>query len=245
MGKINFVALNPVTDEALAQHRAYSHGLGLPEVGSRPVAPRLAVIGSGPSVKDEIDKIKSFDGDLWAINGSLHWCRSNGIDASFYAIDPTEHVTKHCLGAEKAVLADTVSPSVFKALSGADIELAKIGIDAINHWSTAASTAPMIASKRGHKHVTFFGCESSFVGDSHVYGNSDQERVWVECGGDEYITTAQLITQVEFMAKLAVGAPNFITVEGGGFLSALIKHGDYNVTHVCRSIHEKLNRKAA
>jgi len=245
MGKINFVALNPISDEALTHHRAHSHSLGLPEVGARAVASRLAVIGSGPSIKDNVDKIKNFDGEVWAINDTYIWCRDNDIDAGFYAVDPQDHIAQYCSGARKAVLADIVCPEVFKSLSGADIELAKLGLDAINNWSTAASTAPMIASRRGHQSVTFFGCESSFVGDSHAFKNDDHGRVWVKCGGEEHTTTLQLIHQAEFLAELARGAPNFITVEGSGFLPALIKHGDYSVTHVCRSIHDKLKRTAA
>lgn len=239
--KINFVALNPISDDALARHRSYSHGLGLPEVGDRAVSTRLAVVGGGPSVANYLEEIRTFDGEVWAINGAWKWCRDNGIDAAFYTIDPREDVLPLCEGAERAIFSDVVCPKAFERVP--DVELAKIGEDEINNWSTSAATAPMIALKRGHRHVVFYGCESSFADKSHIYADLYKDKIWVECGGKEYISNALLVPQAEFMAELARGAPNFMTIKGDGFLPALIEHGDYKITHVCRQTYDRLKEQ--
>ena len=74
MGKISFVAKCRVSDAVLEQHRKHSHGLGLPELGSKPVATPLAVVGGGCSVIDDIEELQEFEGDIWAINGAFQWC---------------------------------------------------------------------------------------------------------------------------------------------------------------------------
>lgn len=252
MTNINFVSLSPVSLQVLAAHRAYSHRLGIPEVGFRPVAARLAVVGGSPSVVDHIEELQNFDGEVWAINGAFKWCQDNGIDATFYGIDPTiGHSPAAGLdlidGAERAILADIIAPVVFDELqkNWCDIELARIGEGEIQHGSAAACTAPFIALRRGHKHITFFGCAQSSTTTSHIYKDDPiDNQLWVECGGDEYRTTSQNVMQAELIAELARAFPTFIHVAGDGFLPALIKHGDFNVTHVSRCIHESLKEVA-
>ena len=245
MENVRFVALNPISKKRLDQHRKHSHGLGLLEIGAKPVTTKLAIVAGGPSINDNVEKIKNFEGEVWAINEAFQWCLERNISATFYGFDPRKRIVKTCYGAKKAILADTVHPSVFKALSEADIELARTGKGEIEGWSTAASTAPEIAIKRGHTGITFFGCESSFETKSHAFGNNKQDRVWVECGGKEYMTTPQLVTQVELLSLLARSAPDFIKIESGGLLAAMIKNTDCRLTHVSKRIDERLKKDAA
>ncbi len=245
-GKINFVPLDPVSKQVLAGHKLYSHGLGLPEIGTRPVAERLAVLGGAPSLADHVEELRDWDGEIWAINEAIYWCRDHGIEATFYAIDPKEDHTSLADAIDRAVLADIVRPELFEALiaKGADVELFRI--DELAHGSAAASTAPAVALRRGHTHVTLFGCTQSFTGMTHLYKDAVYHNyVWVEVDGVEYATTSQNIIQAEFIAELAIAFPQFLTVAGEGFLPALIQHGDYDVAHVCREIHEALQEKTA
>jgi hypothetical protein len=241
MGKISFVALDPVSNAVFNAHREYSHGLGLAEVRLNSVP--LAIVGGGQSAADNVEALRNFDGEVWAINEAFQWCRENDITATFYAIDPNPDLADACKGAEKAILADTVHPDVFKALEGADIELAPIrGPNGIQATISAAATAPFIAVKRSHTHVTYFGCDGSFTGENtHIYQNADNPRLWVDCGGREYKTTSQYIMSTEFIADVARLVPTWITAADDGFLSALIEHGDYDVTFVSREIQDALD----
>ncbi len=245
-GKINFVSLDPVSKQVLAEHKLNSHGLGLPEIGSRPVAARLAVVGGAPDLANHAEELRDWDGEIWAINEAIKWCRDNGIDATYYAIDPRCDLSWLAPYITKAVLADIIRPDMFKALIDKDCDIEFFKMEGLAHGSAAASTAPAAALRRGHKHVTLFGCVQSFVEDTHIYvNNAGHKHVWVEVAGVEYRTTSQNVLQAENLAALAEAFPHFLTVKGEGFLPALIQHGDYAVTHVCREIHEALQEKTA
>jgi hypothetical protein len=141
--------------------------------------------------------------------------------------------------ANRAILSSVCDPSVFAAMKG-PIEVFPRGD--LPNGSSGVATAPMVAAKRGHKHVTFFGCESSFEGQEHAYSwpHKTKSRALIECGGKRYLTTPQLIMQAEYIAEIAQGVPGFVSVVGGGFLPALIEHGDYEVLKVSRDIMENL-----
>lgn len=241
MAKIAFVARSPVSDRTLARHRRHARRLGLPEIGqSGPKRVPLAVVGGGHSAADAVDDLKGWQGDVWAVNGMWRWCRERGINATFYAIDPLPAVVKLAAGAECAVLADTVHPGVFRAVGSA--VLARTGKDAIMHAMTAMATVPMIAAEAGYSSVTLFGCDGSFAADGHTHAYKDVpgSRLWVRCGGREFVTSPDLLMQTEFLADLARGLAPWLTVRGDGFLPALIEAGDYDVTHVTRNLLEDL-----
>lgn len=243
MPKIPFSAKAVASDETLRRNQEHSRRLGLPEVGAEPAGCALAVVGGGPSVVDCIDELRAFDGEVWAINSTFQWCRENGIEAIYYRIDPLPHQPGELDGVTRAVLADMCPPETFEALAGRDVLFAKLGPDDIKHAMTAAATAPMIAAVHGYTHLSFFGVDSSWDGPTHINKNEDRNLIWVEVDGVEYVTSPGYILQAEWIAEMARSLPNWMTVKGWGFCPALATHGDYNVTHVCRAIHEALEEQ--
>jgi len=242
--QITFKALNNVSDAQIASNRKVNRARGIPKVGTSPVKPRLAIVGGGPDLGRFVDELKCFDGEIWAINGAYNWCKASGIDAVFYAIDPSFRLLPLVRIVHKAVLVDTVHKAVFNSLGAKVSEIAWTGLRDIKHGTTAAATAPMIAAERGHNHVTFYGCQSSFTASTtHMYKNDKLSKIWIKCGGIEYVSCPQFIMQAEFLAGLARGLPTGIKVKGQGFLSCLIEHGTFEVTHIERSINEGLKRQ--
>lgn len=238
--KITFIATSQVDDLTLERNAQHSSRLGYPLIGEAgPVAPNLAVVGGSPSVVNHIEELKAWDGEIWATNGAYIWCLGNGIEATFYTIDPSIALAPIAAKANRAILSSICDPAVFDAVKG-PIEI--FPKDELPNGSSGVATAPMVAAKRGHTSVTFFGCESSFEGQEHAYSWSHKtdSRLIVECGGEEYMTTPQLIMQAEYLAEIARNVPGFIKVAGSGFLPALIEHGDYEVLKVSRNIMESL-----
>lgn len=237
--KINFIAGGCVTPDVLARNKVLSSARGLPCVfdGTDKRWP-LAIVGGGPSLPSWQDELGQFPGEIWAVNGAYHWCRAHGIDAAFFTLDPSPWQGGE--PAHKAILADCCDPSVFDHATGR-IETFPFGD--LPNGSTTASTAPMIAARRGHESVTLFACESSFVTREHAYVHQGptESRVLVTCGGTEYMTTPQLIMQAEYLADVARGVPGYVRVKGEGFLPALIEHGDYDVLKVSRDMAEALD----
>lgn len=238
--KITFIATCGVDDQTLERNAKYSSRLGHPVIGeSGPVAPNLAVVGGSPSVVDHIGELKAWDGEIWATNGAYLWCLENGIDATFYTTDALPVLAPVAAKATRAILSSICDPSVFEAVKGP--------IEIFPKWklpngSSGVASAPMAAAARGHKSVTFFGCESSFEDREHAYEwqHKTASRVVVECGGKQYMTTPQLIMQAEYLAEIARGVPGFLKVAGSGFLPALLEHGDYEVLMVSRNLMERL-----
>lgn len=240
--KIAFNPVNSFPKEHLDRNKAHTRDLALPLVGECGDAhkPPLAIVGGGPSIALFEDELREWDGEVFAINGAFRWCRERGIDCGFYSIDPSPVIAEDAKGADRAILADICVPEVFEAVTG-PIEVFPIG--ELPSGSTTASTAPMIAARRGNASITLFGCESSFTGRVHAYGWTEENtgRVLVEVAGAEYLTTPQLIMQSEYLLEIARALPGYVAVRGEGFLPALIEHGDYSVLKVSRDIAESLN----
>lgn len=242
--QITFKALNNVSDEQICENKKVNRCRGIQKVGKRMVEPHLAVVGGSPDIGNFIDELKCFDGEIWAINGAYDWCRSVGINAIFYAIDPSHLLVPLVKNVHKAILADTVHQDIFDYLGDKVNEIVWLGVNDVKYSTTATATAPMVAAESGYKHVTFYGCQSCFgVADTHIYKNDSLSKIWVRCGGVEYITCSQFIMQAEFLAELSRGLPKGILIKGSGFLSSLIEHRFFEVTHVTRSMHEYFERQ--
>lgn len=239
--KITFIPRTAAGEEAVTRNIEHSTRLGHPLITeSGPVARSLAVVGGSPWAKDYLEELKAWDGDIWAINGAFSWCLGNGIDATFYTIDPMPGIADIAATAKRAILATCCHPDTFAALKGRPIEV--FPFKELPSGTTSACTAPMAAAARGHAHITLFGCESSFETRIHGYDwpEGGESFVIVECGGEEYRTTPQLIMQAEYLAETARELPFFIDVRGRGFLPALIEHGDYSVLKVSPDIMESI-----
>lgn len=241
MPKIRFESVTAVSPEILSAYKAGNRSLGLPAVEPWKVgaaAHSLAVVGGSPDVADYLDELRVWDGDIFAINDTWQYLKDNGIDSILYTIDPVMQAPK---GVERAVLGDCVSPSLIRDLEGADITLVKTGTDAILNFSTSAGTVPMFACWMGYKHVTFYGCGSSYGKETHAYKKPKHTTVlWVRCGGEEYRTSPNMLMQAEEMSQMLREFPAYLSVRGGGLLTALVEHGDYDVTHISADIQQAL-----
>jgi len=205
-----------------------------PPSGSGP----LAVVGGGPSILERVDELRAWKGDIWAINGACSWCADNGISAYMMSVDPHPDLAGLVRGVERAVLAEHCDPSVFKALK--DKQVYKITGDIPG--PTSAVAAAKVGILAGYDSVTFFGCESSFTDKTHAYEEQlPDDLVRVMCG-EPYLTKLEFILQAEALAKIIRAVPA-IRERSGGFLGALVEHGDYDVTHISRALNKEMGRE--
>lgn len=241
--KLHLTSLAPATDEEIRRNEAYAKSLGFPRLG---VAgkPRLAIVGGGPSIAKHVDDLRSFDGEVWAINGAFPWCMERGIEARFFSLDPSEAVLQFCAGAKSAMLATSCQPAVFDALKGADVE----AIDRSEFLTgpTTASSVTLIALQRGHVEIHFFGCESSFEEVSHAYGDFNRQNTMkVLCNGQEFLTTIDMMMQAEFLGPIIRQCPTVMVDRSGGLLAAYIANPEIDVLAASRELHETIMESAA
>lgn len=245
----------PVTMEQYIDNVKRASVNGVPEVEKYALGKRrVALVAGGPSINDHVDTLKAWDGEVWAVNGAYGWCMERGIEATLLAIDPHEIVLRWARGAHKAILGNTCAPEVFELLKGADVRQVRLGIGAILGMSSTATSVPHLAAHAGASHVTFFGCESSFVGDSHAYQDRLNEliaerlhedrndHIIITCGGEDYLTVPDFYRQAGELAGMIRELPWFLAEESGGLLRAMIENkGEHRVKWIAESYAEGMS----
>lgn len=237
----------PVSEDVILANVENTKSLGLKTYRSwQSDKTRLAVVGGGPSIKDKIEALKNWDGDVWAINGAWKWCRDNGIDATFFACDPHPIVMQWAEGASKAILEQSCDPAVFRLLKSSDVYTFDGDGDngGIVGYASTASCAPHLAIRMGYRSVTFFGCESSYQLDgSHAYmDEARKEQMIVRCGPAEYLTAPDLFLQAVALSKFLREVPEFLSEDCGGLLRGMFHHPDVHIVWVSQALVDVLEK---
>lgn len=240
-------------EEAMA-HVRHTESLGIPFIQQREANGRkLAVCGAGPSLAKHIDKLKAWDGDIWAINGACLYLTEHGISSTLFSVDPLP-VVATCAG-DSALLSACCHPSVFEAMKGKPVvAFYPYGFQpegyqgfTITGAGTSAIFTPALSVILGYRDVTWFGCEGSFDnpdkgGTTHVNEHEeDADVIALRCGGEVYWTKPVNIHQCERLSTLLKEAPHIFKEESGGLLSAFVKHGPvYDVIGASEKLFEQL-----
>jgi hypothetical protein len=224
--KVEFRSRASVSNERRAINAQQNRALGLPVHTG---AGRLAVIGGGPSINQHIEELRAFDGQIWAVNGTIDWCIKHGIDAAFYTIDALAFRgwTYPLTGIKRAVISIECDPTLFAHLSGAQIET--LERDEVGPTSAAGASALGITA--GYRDIVFYGCESNFGEQSHAYSSPDvPDWILIDVGGKQFRTKPEFADQARLISKVINVAPHIYSDRSGGLLAAMIQHGeDYDV----------------
>jgi len=246
--KIRFHGVGCVDRDTLDRNIAHSKSLGLPAAknGGRN---RLAVIGGGHSILNHVDELRNFDGDRWVIAGAYRWCHENGISGTFFNVDPQAFISDLVCGAEQAILASCTHPKVFETLKDKTVQTFDLISEGemINHGSSAATAVPVLSVQCDYREVVFYGCDSCYErgGSTHAYENApDKYGMVIECNGQTFYTSPQLLLQAEYLSTMIRVAPHVFKEQSGGFLGAMVKTQEYNVTHATRELYEFLGAYA-
>lgn len=251
----------PVTPEDIEAQVLHAKTLALPSVIVRDLKDtpgngrKLAVVGGGPSIADHKQELQAWDGDVWAINGAYHWCVARGIDATFIACDPHIIVAQWAKKVKKALVTTRCHGEVFKELSlnKAEVRVFDVeGSNAIMRGSSTATASFHLALLEGHRHVTYFGCESSYApGVSHAYMHEVRtEELIVDVGGENYHTAPDFFIQALEMANVMRlsdnnGPDRGFYEKSGGLLRAFIQAPEiaYRIVWVSQALYDGLGRK--
>lgn len=201
--------------------------------------PSLAVVGGGPSIWDHVETLRNFRGEIWAINGTIRWCRANGIDATLYSGDATDLVA--AFAHDKAILADVCHPKVFDACKNVEV----FRFSPTVPGPTSATTTLTTSIDAGYRRIVYFGCESSYEGKTHAYQDLKVEHlIKVECNGQEFLTEPEFIMQAEILSAAIRTAPHVYSERSGGLLGAMVECGEWDAVAATRAFMATL-RKAS
>ena len=243
--KISFSVRPCVPYEQLERNVASAKARGLPYTSEK-ARPALAVIGGGPSLAFHVDELKAWEGDVWACGSAYRWCFDNGIDATFFNVDPLPEQAIYAKGAERGILASTTDPSVFDEVKSIELFDLIAAPGYVNHGVTAVTCTPCLALEMGYKKVMFFGCESSFEKSTHSYKNEfvdpnvTNHLIWVKSGEEVFVSRPDFLMQAELLAPVIRMAPHVFEERSGGLLGAMVASGDYDIVSANAAMHSNL-----
>jgi hypothetical protein len=244
--ELRLVGVLPVTDEQVQENTSAAQSRGLPTWRDIPKAnhPRLAVVGGGASIYDHLERLQTWEGDVWAINGACRWCHENGIKATFFAADPHPIVAKWAAesGATKALLCSTCDASAFEVLKNADVTLYELGVNGIWNGSSTAMIAPHLAIECGYKEISFFGCESSYpIEKTHAYMHETRpEQLVVRCGGKDFLTAPDFYVQARELSEMCRLAPHVYVDRSGGLLRAMVSDPAHEIVWISEAMFKTM-----
>lgn len=186
---------------------------------------RIAIVGSGPSVRDRLSMLRQWDGEIWAVNGAYDYLVSEGIvPHGFWGIDPLPGLAEYVRGARRDTtfyIAATCDPSVLDALADHMVKLwfplcedqmYPRGALLVNGGTSVLSRAPCAAWLTGWRDITIFGADSSFddieeqrycYRDGTYSEDSQAEVNFVAIGAQVFATEISLMKQVSVFGVMA------------------------------------------
>ncbi len=218
---------------------------GLPRVQQLPERKDpLAIVCSGPSVREYLDELRSWPGDIWAINGAYHYLLKQGIvPGGFFGMDPLPGLTPYVEQAHRDTIfyiCSICDPSVFDVLSGRNVQTWNPDGDGMKYppdqWTigggtTAVTRAPYLGLLQGFRDITLFGVDSSFEnGEPYCYRHGtyecdiDNVRQWV-CANNEgpFETELGLMKQVSQLNILRKKFDGKLKFRCEGLLAAFMR----------------------
>ena len=205
----------------------------------------VAIVGSGPSLKDNWKKLRHFKGDILACNAACQFLLGKGIVPTYmmcFDADPLmlEFVTPH--PDITYLISSRCPPKAFDMLAGCKVVCwHALGDERIEQLLQKYNrTEPMISGGGaavtrsmvlvlpiGYKQVHIYGGDSSFKnGDTHIRQSTTQERhMNLRCGGRTFEVSPWMAQQADDFKILV---PSFQKKFGIEF----IVHGDGLIPHL-------------
>lgn len=210
---------------------------------------RIAVIcGSGPSIEDEIETIRSLWNDgarVFALNGAAKWLDDHGILADYQVIMDARQETAGLIGeATDHLFASQCDPALFDARPHAilwhsthgDVLVdEQEGFDAkgreyclIGSSATVGNTAMTLVHAMGYRTQEIFGMDSSHRGDrahvAHQSMNDGDPTMLVKFRDREFLCSFTMKMQAECFKERAKALQDdgaTINVHGDGYLPVI------------------------
>lgn len=237
--RVHFVGyIEQTHDELLDNVRANSC---YPTVERAPPHSRpLAIVGSGPSLAQSVELLKTWPGDIWSINLAGAWLARHGVSSTLYSVDASADPDNMSppstvLG---AIFSSWCAPYVVGRYPDVRVfHMRPVVPDGILGGTTSAVSAPLLALRLGYQSVTFFGCESSYIDSDHVDRHERRpDEMVVRANGKSYRTQPPLYIQAQELSRIIREFPQVFNEQSKGLLRAMIEDDEWEVTQVSPSL---------
>lgn len=205
----------------------------------------LAIVGSAPSVSKYLDELRSWPGEIWAVNGAYRYLIEQGIPVhAFIGLDPVPGLKEYVEtreGHTAFLLASVCDPSVFDELQGEDVWLWHSkqgelypyppGSHVVGGGTTCLTRAPFLAHMVGWRDITVYGADSSFDESPYCYraGTFAEDttglRMSVEVSGTGKVfwTEMNLLKQVSVFGVMQTMFNGLLKFKCDGLLKAFLE----------------------
>jgi hypothetical protein len=230
--RITWNAQGNCTPGALARNQ--EHAKGFPRVSRQLREHPVAVAGGGPLL--DVEALRRWPGDIWAINHTADYLLDRGIDCTFFSVDPAPMKTT----AAKRLLATCCDPDLFDGQVEC-FDLSEQGDDGVAGGTTTATRAPMLCVRMGYPGAVFFGCESSFTDRDHIDRNEAPTRqLIVRANGRDFRTNPQMLVQAQELSWF-IKHSKHLEDRSGGLLSAMLADDEWGIVAVTAELRDHLN----
>ena len=207
-----------------------------------PYFPPCAVVGGGPSVKDNLNLLRDWPGDIFAINETAAYLSDHGIKSYLYMIDCHPVQVRAGIHIKGAILATQCNPSQFIYSNIRVFDMVDDSIGGVEGGPSAACRAPHLFLRMGYEKIYFFGCDSSFFDTTHITGDTSEMKenlLIIRVNGIDYITNIVFMLQLEQLVLMFKKHPQFLFNASGGLLKAVLEHDKYEVVGISEDLRNK------
>lgn len=218
-----------------------------------PAHDRVAVIcGSGPSLKDNLEKIKEKRDQgcvIFALNGAAKFLYENGVYPDYQVILDAREETAQLIGpAKEHLFASQVHPSLFEQVPDAVLWQLDVGKpELFDHYipdfaiiggaASVGNTTTCLAFAMGYRDLQLFGYDSSHRdGKGHAFSqpmNDGDPCASVHFNGKDYIASLTMKLQAEKFqetSRALIDAGCKIEVHGEGLLPDMFRAKTENLS---------------
>lgn len=209
---------------------------------------QLAIVGSGPSVLTYLNELRSWSGEIWAVNGAYRFLLKQGIVAhAFVGLDPVPGLKEYVeVRDEKTafLISSACDPCVFDELENAAVYLWHSkhgdfdypeGSAVVGGGTTCLTRAPFLAQMLGWRDITVFGGDCSFADDVYCYPlgtfkeDSTRPQFDVVVNDRTFRTELALLKQLSVFGVMEPMFNGCLQFRCGGLLEAFLASPMYEI----------------
>lgn len=225
-------------------------------IGSKTGA--VAVVGSGPSLKENWQELKDFKGDILACNAACQFLLERGIVPTYMMCFDADKLVLEFFTPHKDItylIASRCVPQVFEILKDCQIvvwhaagdenirnllEKSKKIEPMVTGGAAAVTRAMMLVMPIGYTEIHIYGGDSSFAdGDTHIRKSTTVERrMAIKCNERVFETAPWMVMQINDLKKLTPIIESLdvkLHFHGDGLLQYVAKELGYRTDYETRS----------
>jgi hypothetical protein len=214
--------------------------------------PPCAVVGGGVSLVKNLEVLRNYPGDIYAVNDTAGFLSDNGVSCYLFAADCSRYPFKIGPLVKGALLASRVHKKQYNQFDKKDIRVWDMVEDCyggIQGGPSAVCRTPMLLLRMGYVQIDYFGIDGCFYGPTHVSGTQRvayDNLILIRAGGIDYFSNASFVLQLQWLTEAMLKHPLLLVNRSEGLMKAMLEHPDtWEMVGMGKDLKEQYERKGA